>query len=118
MTLTRLAADENFNNNVLRGLQLAKPNLDIVRLQDTDLLGADDPTILEWAAMEGRILLTHDVDTLIGYAYERITQGLPLVGVLEVRMSRPPGQLIEDILIMLECFTVEDWQNQIKYVPL
>ncbi|HKA17799.1 MAG TPA: hypothetical protein VKN18_05735 [Blastocatellia bacterium] len=26
--------------------------------------GADDPTVLEWAASEGRVLLTHDVNTL------------------------------------------------------
>jgi len=45
-----LAADENFNNNIVRGLLRQKPCLDIVRIQDVGLSGADDPTILEWAA--------------------------------------------------------------------
>ena len=60
-----IAADENFNNDIVRGLLRRKPDLDIVRLQDVDLSGADDPTVLEWAAQENRVLLTHDVTTKI-----------------------------------------------------
>jgi hypothetical protein len=41
-----LAADENFNNDIVRGLLRRKPDLDIVRIQDEGLSGADDPTIL------------------------------------------------------------------------
>ena len=67
-----LAADENFNNDIVRGLLRRKPDLDIVRIQDEGLSGADDQTVLEWAAQKGRILLTHDVSTITHYAYERV----------------------------------------------
>jgi predicted nuclease of predicted toxin-antitoxin system len=60
----RLLADENLNNNIFRALLRQKPDLDIVRVQDVNLSGADDPTILEWAAQQGRALLTHDASTL------------------------------------------------------
>jgi len=46
-----LAADENSNNDIVRGLLRRKPDLDIVRIQDAGLSGADDPTVLEWAAL-------------------------------------------------------------------
>jgi uncharacterized protein DUF5615 len=49
-----LVADENFNNDIVRGLLRKKPDLDIVRVQEVGLRGADDPSILEWAAKEGR----------------------------------------------------------------
>ena len=62
--MLRFAADENFNNNIVRGLLRRNPDLDIVRVQDVGLSNADDATILEWAAQEGRILLTHDVSTV------------------------------------------------------
>ena len=42
-----LAADENFNNDIVRGLLRRKPDLNIVRLQDVGLSGADDPTMPE-----------------------------------------------------------------------
>jgi hypothetical protein len=31
-----LASDENFNGDIVRGLLLRRPTLDLVRLQDTD----------------------------------------------------------------------------------
>jgi len=40
-----LAADENFNNDILRGLSRRKPNLDLVRIQDAGLSGVDDATV-------------------------------------------------------------------------
>jgi len=70
-----LIADENFNNTIVRGLLPLKPSLDIVRVQDVGLSSADDPAVLEWAAQENRILLTHDVATITKYAYERILSG-------------------------------------------
>jgi hypothetical protein len=38
-----VATDENFNDRILRGLQRRLPSLDAVRIQDTELEGADDP---------------------------------------------------------------------------
>lgn len=66
----KLLADENFDNNIIRGLLRRNPDIDIVRVQDVGLSGKDDPTVLEWAAQENRILLTHDVATITHYAYE------------------------------------------------
>ena len=54
--MLRLCADENFNNDILRGLLRRKADLDIVRVQDVGLSGADDPTVLDWTAKEGRRL--------------------------------------------------------------
>jgi len=101
--MLRLAADENFNNDIVRGLLRRKPDLDIVRVQDAGLSGANDPTILEWAAQEGRVLLTHDVSTLTRYADERVEAGKPMPGVFEVSRKVPIGVAIEDILLIAEC---------------
>jgi len=35
--MLKLAADENFNNDIIRGLLRRKPDLDIVRIQDVGL---------------------------------------------------------------------------------
>lgn len=62
--MLRLATDEDFNNRILRGLIRRKPELDIVRVQDAGLLARGDDEVLEWAATENRVLLTHDVTTM------------------------------------------------------
>jgi hypothetical protein len=114
----RLLADENFNNDVVRGLLRRKADLDIVRVQDVGLSGADDPTVLAWAAQEGRILLTHDVSTMTRYAYERVAAGQPMPGVFEVKRLVPIGLAIEEILMLSECSVEGEWADQVRYLPL
>ncbi|MGA9774043.1 MAG: DUF5615 family PIN-like protein [Blastocatellia bacterium] len=116
--MLKLAADENFNNDIIRGLLRRKPELNIVRVQDAGLSGADDPSVLEWAAQEGRVLLTHDVSTITGYAYERVMEGKSMPGVFEVNRSVPIGTAIEDILLLAECSFEGEWEGQIRYLPL
>ncbi|NOZ28472.1 MAG: hypothetical protein GXP39_10530 [Chloroflexi bacterium] len=116
--MLRLAADENFNHDIIRGLLRRKPDLDIVCIQDVGLSGADDPTVLEWAAQERRILLTHDVTTITRYAYERVRDGKPMPGVFEVSRAMPVRAAIEDILLLAECSFEGEWEGQVRYLPL
>lgn len=116
--MLRLAADENFNYDIVRGVLRRNPEVDIVRLQDSGLSGADDPTVLEWAAREDRVLLTHDVTTMTRYAYERVRTGKPMPGVFEVNRSVPVGLAIEEILLIVECSLKGEWEGQVRYLPL
>ena len=114
----RWAADENFNNDIIRGLLRRKPDVDIVRVQDVGLSSVGDPTILEWAADEGRALLTHDVSTITRYAYERVEAGKPMPGVFEVSRDIPMGVVIEDLILLTECSLENEWEGQVRYLPL
>ncbi len=114
----RLLLDENFNNNILRGLLQNSPEIDVIRAQDIpEIAGKDDPTLLAWAAEQGWVLLTHDVRTITGYAYERIEQGLPMPGVVEVSRFAPLKDVIEDILTLIAASIPEDIENQVIYLP-
>ena len=114
----RLLADENFNGTILRGLMRRMPELDMVRVQDVGLRNTDDPEILEWAANEGRVLLTHDVATITMYAYDRLAQGLPMAGVVEVIATAPMGKILEDLELWIRCSQPEDYESQVIFIPL
>jgi hypothetical protein len=101
--MLRLAADENFNNDIVRGVLRRNSEIDIVRVQDAGLSAADDPTILEWAAQAGRVLPTHDVATMTRYAYDRVREGKPMPGVFEVGRQVPIGVAIDEIVLLAEC---------------
>jgi hypothetical protein len=116
--MIRFAADENFNNDVLRGLVRRLPGVDIVRVQDVGLSGADDTRVLDWATADARVVLTHDVSTLICLAYERMKQGHSVPGVIAVPQSIAVGVAVADLALIVECTSVEDWQNQVGYLPL
>ena len=114
----RVATDENFDGRILTGLVSRLPELDVVRIQDTEMYQAPDPKLLIWLADQNRILLTHDVRTMPGYVYERIHAGLPVPGVIEVHWDTPIGVAIDELEVILGAGTPEDFENQIKYVPL
>jgi len=116
--MIRFLADENFHNDVLRGVRLIVPDVDIIRVQDTEIAEADDPTVLEWAAQEERILLTHDVQTMIDYAYQRIATGLPVPGVFIVKTSLPIGLVIDELVLVIEASDTSDWANKVIYLPV
>ncbi len=116
--MLQFLADENFNNDIVRGILRRNPEFDIVRVQDIRLSGADDPTVLEWAAQENRILLTHDVRTITRYAYERVVSDQKMPGVFEISRSTPISTVIEDILLIAECSLENEWEGQVRYLPL
>ena len=113
----RVLADENFHGDVLDVLQQTEPSLDIVRVQDTALYQASDPDVLAWAAAENRVLLTHDIRTMTKHAYERIRAGLPMTGVIEVRIRLSIGATVEQILIALLTSSPDELANRIIYIP-
>ncbi len=75
-----LAADENLNDKLVRGVQRMSWQLDIVRVQDAGLRGADDPVVLRRRAMRTACCGTHDVATMARLAYERVNAGLSMPG--------------------------------------
>lgn len=116
--MIRLVADENFNNNIIRGLLLRKPDVDIVRIQDVGLSEEDDPTILEWTATNKRILITHDAESIPNFAYERVRSGLSMPGVFIVSQDIPISRVIEDLLLLVDCSEQDEWVDQVFYLPL
>lgn len=116
--MLRFLADENLNNDIVRGLLRRKPEIDLVRVQDVGLSGADDPTVLAWAAQQGRVLLTHDVTTITHYAYQRVQAGQLMPGIFAVVRSLPTGAAIEDLLLLAEYSLEGEWEGQVRYLPL
>jgi hypothetical protein len=116
--MLRLLSDENFNGDIVRGLLLRRSGLDIVRVQDAGLAGADDPDILAWAAENNRIVLTHDRATMSDYAYERLAAGERMVGVFVLDDRFPVGRAIEEILLIAACTEQVEWSGRAVHLPL
>ena len=106
-----LIADEDFNGRIVRGLRRRVATLDLVRVQDIGRMGADDAELLEWAARECRVLVTHDASTMTRHAYARVSAGEPMAGVIVAAQDLPIGVIIEDLVVIAECTETDDWQR-------
>lgn len=113
-----LLSDENFNGDIVRGLMLRHPNLDLLRVQDVGLQEVDDPAILTWAAINDRILLTHDRATMPDFAYNRLVKREPMAGMFVVNDRMPIRQAIDELLLLVDCSEPAEWKNVVLYLPL
>ena len=116
--LRRLLFDENFNHRIVHGLLLRVPDLDFVIAQEIGLKGLKDPELLEWAATENRVVLTHDMDTLLKFAYERVARGQLMPGVIAAPKNLAIGRAIDDLATAIECTDASDLENSILHLPL
>ncbi|AFY47439.1 hypothetical protein Nos7524_1564 [Nostoc sp. PCC 7524] len=113
-----LLSDENFNGDIVRGLFLRQPHLDLLRVQDVGLRQVDDPAILAWAASNERILLTHDRATMPEFAYERLVRGELMAGLFVVNDRMPTRQAIDELLLLVDYTEQAEWKGSVLYLPL
>jgi predicted nuclease of predicted toxin-antitoxin system len=116
--MLRLLADENFNDDIVRGLLRRQADVDIVCVRDVGLTQADDPKILAWAAEIGRIVLTHDRATMPDFAYERVADGKAMPGVFILSDRIPVRRAIEELLLVMACTEHAEWDGLVVHLPL
>lgn len=114
----KFLADENFNGKITKGLKREYPELEIVRVQDTEMYQSPDPDLLIWATKNNFILLTHDAKTMPKYVREQLAQGLRVTGVILVRDTIPIRDVIDDLLAIAQASSPEEWQNKVTFLPL
>lgn len=67
---------------------------------------------------EDRVLLTHDVNTIPAFAFERVRQQKSMAGVFVVAQDASPAIIINDLVLLAECSEGAEWENVVVYVPL
>jgi len=115
--MLRLLTDENLSGDIVRGLLLRRPELDLVRVQDVGP-GMEDPDVLDWAADNDRLVLTHDRATMPDFAYIRVENGEIMPGVFVVNDRRPIREAIEELLLIDDCSEQTEWSGLVVYLPL
>ena len=112
-------ADENFDNDILRGIRRRVAAFDVIRSQDVDeISGLDDPAVLAWATTNGRVVLTHDLSTMIPAMQEQVKRFASCSPIVFARDSLPVSLVIEEILLLDECSIEPDWAAGVIYLPL
>jgi len=115
----RFLADANFDYTILTSLRRIQPNIECFTSENegTDLRGIPDPEVLALASRIGCILLTHDVRTMPQHFGDFLAAGNTSPGVLLVTQLAPISQIVEDLLLIWEASTPDDWIDQINRIP-
>lgn len=100
--MLRLLSDEDVHDDIIRGLRRRETALDVVRAVDVGLVHTPDPTILAWAASHERILISGDLNTMVGFAWARVQSGDAMPGLLALLENAPVSRVIDDILLVAQ----------------
>jgi predicted nuclease of predicted toxin-antitoxin system len=116
--MLRLLIDEVVRGDIVDGLRRCQPTLDLVRVQDVGLRHTPDALILEWAAQQGRVVVSMDKETLAVDAWDCVARGLPIPGVAILRILLTIGQAINEPEIIALAGNPDDLPDQVIYLPM
>ena len=116
--MLRLLTDENVNHRIVRALWRRLPALDCISVRSSGMTGFSDDWILEYAANEGRIVITHDIRTMPAHATDRIKKNLYLPGLIVVPDTLDIATAVNDLEVLIVCATEAELQNRIYFLPI
>ena len=111
-------ADHDVDARILSGLQLKEPLIDLIRARDVGLAAAPDVDVLDYAAAAGRIVISHDENTMIGTAIARLRATQLMPGLLIAPQGKPIGRVIDDLLVIWAASEADEWNDKIQFIPM
>jgi hypothetical protein len=113
----RFQADADLNRHIIAAVKRREPMVDFQTAQEAGLTGLDDPAVLAVAASEGRLLVSHDRQTMPRH-FAQFIQQRTSPGLLIVSQHLPVSQAAEELLLIWFASEAEEWINQISFLPL
>ena len=113
----RFQADADLHQMIVTALVRREPGIDFQTATAAGLAGLIDPHVLEHAATEGRVLVSHDQSTMPQHFAEFI-QHQQSAGLLIVPQHLPYAMVVEELLLIWAGSEAEEWMNRIAYLPL
>ena len=114
----RFLADEDVRADIVQGLRSREPSIDILDVKSAELRGTGDPALLELAAKQDRILISHDRNTMTRHFYDRLAAGQSGPGLFIVpKHPSTVGHVIESLLLVWSASQAEEWRNRVVYLP-
>jgi hypothetical protein len=114
----RFLADHDLNENIVDGVLRRLPEAEFIRVRDVGLETSPDPVVLQFAAVNGFVVVSHDVNTMTAHAYARVASGEAMAGLLIARQLDPVGPAIDSLSLIWTASETEDWNGQVGYLPI
>ncbi|MBX3290291.1 MAG: DUF5615 family PIN-like protein [Acidobacteria bacterium] len=113
----RYQADADLNEDIVNGVRRRVPEIDFKTASEAGLSGIDDPSVLAAAAIENRIIVTHDRRTMPRHFADFVSQNI-CPGVFVVSQHAPVSQVIDDLILIWHVTEAVEYVNSIRSLPL
>lgn len=113
----RFQADNDLKFGIVKAVRLREPTVDFASAQEAELDQVPDSILLDRAAAEGRVLVSHDRRTMINYFRDHLEAGKDSPGLLIVSQGSAIGDVVEALLCIWAVSDPAEIQNQTFYLP-
>ena len=113
----RFQADADLNQDIVTGTLLREPAIDFQTAGAAGIVGLSDSAVVEFAAREGRILVSHDKRTMTAHFKVFLARGGRSPGLLIVPQKADLGSVIETLILIWAASEPEEWEDGIDYIP-
>jgi hypothetical protein len=114
----RFLVDHDFIEDIVKGSLRIEPTIEFLLARHAHLAQVPDLEILNYAAREGWLVLSHDVNTMTASAVNLITQGLPMNGLLIAKQRAPIARVIDSLVLIWAASEADEYVNRIRFLPL
>jgi hypothetical protein len=115
--LIRFQADADIHHGIVVAVRRREPAIDFASAVDRELIGVPDPDVLEIAAGQDRILITHDRRTMLYHFRNRLEDGKSSPGVFLVSQFAPLGSVIDALVMVWAASDSAEWHDQVRHLP-
>ncbi|HZF38009.1 MAG TPA: DUF5615 family PIN-like protein [Blastocatellia bacterium] len=109
-------ADYDFNQRIVEAILYHYPTVDFQTAHKAGLEGVPDEQVLETAAREGRILVSHDFSSMPMHFVNFISSHYS-PGVLLIPQSLSINRAVEELVTIWGASDAEEWINTITWLP-
>ncbi|MSV31940.1 MAG: hypothetical protein EXQ57_05405 [Bryobacterales bacterium] len=93
----RFQADNDLKFAIVKAVRRQEPSIDFASAQEAGLDGLGDPELLDRAAAEGRVLVSHDRRTMLNHFRNHLLRHSPeMIRVCSPELTRRPGRAGDD----------------------
>jgi hypothetical protein len=113
----KLVADEDLNQMIVNGARLSQPAIDFLTAREGSLIHLPDEVVLKVAAGSGRVLVTHDRNTMLT-CFASFIQSQSSPGLIVVSQNLAVGAALEQLALVCECMDAEELTSARLFIPM
>jgi hypothetical protein len=114
----RFLADADLNQAIVGGVLRREPTLDFLTARAAALRGLTDTEVLELAAQQQRVLVSHDVGTMPSHLRIFMNAGKDSAGVFLIPQATDVRTAIDELLLIWAASQAAEWENRLVWLPL
>ena len=113
----RFQADADLHFGIVKAVRRREPAIDFASALESELRGIDDSQVLERAARDNRVLVSHDRRTMLDHFRLRLVSGDSSPGLLIVPKDGPLGPAVEAIIFLWAAMDPDEMRNRAIHIP-